>query len=207
MIDHAAASASHDRAPGWYDIGDGWASHWDGAAWSEAVDHQTLHQAMAARAAGPSTSTDVVPSPAAAAAVSPVFASPPAPPPPPAPVPSPVAGPGNHRAAGGRQDVPAFFFDGGAASYVGTGILAFLVTVFTLGLALPFALVLRERWKARHTWVEGRRLMFTGSGMSLFGHWLLWMFLTGITFGIYGFWVVPKLTKWRVEHLAFDPRG
>ena len=38
-----------------------------------------------------------------------------------------------------------FRFDGGAATYVGTGILAALVTVFTLGICYPFALVLRER--------------------------------------------------------------
>jgi uncharacterized membrane protein YjgN (DUF898 family) len=38
-----------------------------------------------------------------------------------------------------------FRFDGGAATYLGTGILAMLVTVFTLGICYPSALVLRER--------------------------------------------------------------
>ena len=109
-------------------------------------------------------------------------------------------------ANGRRSDVPAFFFSGGAATYVGTGILAFLVTVFTLGLAYPFGLVLRERWKAKHSYIEGRRLMFTGTGFGLFGNWTKWLLLTCVTIGFYSFWVIPKLTKWKIEHQAFDPR-
>lgn len=106
---------------------------------------------------------------------------------------------------GFRGDVPAFYFDGGAATYVGTAILALLITVFTLGIMYPFALVLLERWKAKHTLIEGRRLVFTGTGMGLFGNWIKWLLLSIITLGIYLFWVRPRLTKWKVEHLAFDP--
>ena len=104
------------------------------------------------------------------------------------------------------MSVRPFFFDGGAATYFGTGFLAALVTIFTLGIAFPFALVLRERWKAKHTFIEGRRLMFTGTGMGLFGTWLKWLLLTVVTLGIYLFWVTPRLTKWKVEHQEFDPR-
>lgn len=38
-----------------------------------------------------------------------------------------------------------FQFDGGAATYLGTALLAVLITVCTLGFRYPFALVLRER--------------------------------------------------------------
>lgn len=93
-----------------------------------------------------------------------------------------------------------FTFDGGAATFLGTQLLAFLVTVCTLGIAYPFALVLVERWKAKHTLLRGRRLYFTGTGMGLFGNWLKWFFLCLITLGIYSFWVIPRLTKWKVEH-------
>ncbi|HET7414094.1 MAG TPA: hypothetical protein VFI97_00150 [Arthrobacter sp.] len=41
-----------------------------------------------------------------------------------------------------------FQFDGGAATYVGTGVLAVLITVVTAGICYPFALVLKERWRA-----------------------------------------------------------
>jgi uncharacterized membrane protein YjgN (DUF898 family) len=97
-----------------------------------------------------------------------------------------------------------FSFDGGAGTYVGTCLLAILVTIFTLGIAYPFALVLIQRWKAKHTIVKGFRLKFTGTGIGLFGQWIKWFLLTLITFGIYGFWVAPKLAKWIVEHTDFD---
>lgn len=106
-----------------------------------------------------------------------------------------------------RTDVPPFYFDGGAATYVGTGILAALISVFSLGIAVPFAIVLRQRWIAKHTFIEGRRLMFTGTGMGLFGNWIKWFILIVITGGIYSFWVVPRITKWKVEKQAFDPAG
>ncbi len=98
----------------------------------------------------------------------------------------------------------AFHFDGGAGTYLGTGILAFLVTVCSLGLALPFELVLRQRWRAKHTYINGHRLMFTGTGIGLFGNWVKWMLLTIITLGIYSFWVGPRIQKWLVENTDFD---
>jgi uncharacterized membrane protein YjgN (DUF898 family) len=96
-----------------------------------------------------------------------------------------------------------FTFDGGAATYVGTSILAFLVTVLTLGIAYPYAVVLKERWIAKHTYVEGRQLVFNGTGIGLFGHWIKWFFFCIITLGIYGFWVAPRLRKWIVERTDF----
>lgn len=103
----------------------------------------------------------------------------------------------------GQQLAPAvpmqFQFDGGAGSYLMVGIGAFLVTVFTLGLAYPWAVSMRCRWQAEHTIVNGQRLKFTGSGASLFGHYIKWWFLTIITLGIYSFWLVPRMVKWTVE--------
>lgn len=98
-----------------------------------------------------------------------------------------------------------FQFDGGAATYVGTAILGFLITVFTLGICYPFALVLKQRWKAKHSYVDGQRLVFTGSAWGLFGNWIKWLLLTVITLGIYLFWVVPRITKWVWENTDFDP--
>ena len=37
-----------------------------------------------------------------------------------------------------------------------------------LGICLPSALVLLERWRARHTHIDGQRLMFSGTGLGLF---------------------------------------
>jgi len=98
-----------------------------------------------------------------------------------------------------------FVFDGGAATYLGTGLLAFLITVCTVGIAFPFALVLRLRWRAKHTYIGGRQLQFTGSAIGLFGHWIKWFVLMVVTAGIYSFWVVPRLVKWQVENQSFAP--
>jgi uncharacterized membrane protein YjgN (DUF898 family) len=123
------------------------------------------------------------------------------PPAPPAPVnvtyvtPPPVA----------AMPVRPFAFDGGAGTYFGTALLSFIVIVFTLGICTPFAIVLRHRWKAKHTLINGHRLRFNGTGMGLFGNWIKWWVLCIITLGIYGFWVAPRLTKWIVEHQEFDP--
>lgn len=96
-----------------------------------------------------------------------------------------------------------FKFDGGAATYWGTMLLAWLVTILTLGICYPFALVLKERWHAKHSFINGQQLQFNGSAWGLFGHWIKWLLLIIITLGIYSFWVAPKLAKWRWENTSF----
>jgi uncharacterized membrane protein YjgN (DUF898 family) len=98
-----------------------------------------------------------------------------------------------------------FHFGGGAATYLGTGVLALLITVGTLGICYPFGLVLLERWRAKHTYIDGQRLTFTGSGWGLFGLWVKWFLLILITFGVYSLWVIPRVQKWKIEHTDFDP--
>ena len=97
-----------------------------------------------------------------------------------------------------------FIFDGGAATFFGTGILAALITVFTLGIGYPWALCLFQRWKTKHTYIDGRRLKFTGGGFSLIGLWIKWMIFLIITLGIYSFWLIPSLQQWITEHTDFD---
>ena len=113
----------------------------------------------------------------------------------------------NNKASEQRYDVMAFHFNGGAGTYIGTAILGTLITVVSLGIALPYAIVLRQRWICKHTYVEGRQLIFTGTGIGLFGQWIKWWLLIIVTGGLYSFWVVPRLTKWKVENQAFSPRG
>ena len=99
----------------------------------------------------------------------------------------------------------AFAFDGGAGTYLGVSLLAMLIIICSLGIATPFAIVLKQRWRAKHTSVNGRRLVFIGSGIQLFGLWLKWFFFLMITVGIYSFWMVPQVQKWIVENTDFDP--
>jgi len=101
------------------------------------------------------------------------------------------------------QRTTRFSFDGGAGTYLGTAILGAFITLITLGICYPFALVLNERWRAKHTFIDGKQLVFTGSATGLFGLWIKWILLFLITFGIYGFWIAPRIQRWKTVHTDF----
>lgn len=96
------------------------------------------------------------------------------------------------------------YFDGGLLQYIGWSILGFLVTVFTLGICYPWAVTMILAWKTRHTVISGRRLIFTGSAIGLFGNWIKWWLLCIITLGIYSFWLFIAMEKWKVKHTEFE---
>jgi len=106
-----------------------------------------------------------------------------------------------------RAQVRQFAFDGGAGTYFGTALLGLVITVCTLGLCYPFAVVLRERWRAKHSYIEGRQLAFTGSAWGLFGLWWKWLILIIITLGIYAFWVGPRIYRWKWENTSWAVQG
>lgn len=94
-------------------------------------------------------------------------------------------------------------FRGGAGSLFGAQILGLLITVLTLGICYPFAVVLVERWRARNTYLLGHQLQFVGTGWGIFGLWVKWLLLCIVTLGIYTFWVYPRLTQWKVEKTVY----
>lgn len=91
-------------------------------------------------------------------------------------------------------------FDGGLLGLIGISLLAGFISAITLGIALPWAVCLKERWYASHTIIDGRRLVFDGTGGQLFGNYLKWFLLTVITLGIYGLWLSIKMKQWIVKH-------
>ena len=94
-------------------------------------------------------------------------------------------------------------FDGGLLGLIGISILQGILITFTLGLGAPWAGCIRERWVAKHTIIDGRRLTFDGNGGQLFGNYIKWFLLTIVTFGIYGFWLSIKMKQWVVKHTHF----
>ena len=72
-------------------------------------------------------------------------------------------------------------FNGGLLGYIGTGLLMFVIIVFSLGLATPWAICIGARWYARHSTIDGRQVVFDGTGWQLFGNCVKWFFLSIIT--------------------------
>ena len=91
-------------------------------------------------------------------------------------------------------------FTGGLLGMIGIGILQVLICTFTLGIALPWAVCLKESWYAKHTIIDGCQLTFDGNGLQLFGNYIKWFLLTIVTLGIYGFWLSINMKKWLVKH-------
>ena len=91
-------------------------------------------------------------------------------------------------------------FNGGLLGLIGISILQALISVCTLGIAVPWAVCLKERWLAKHTTIDGRQLVFDGTGLQLFGMYIKWFLLCLITLGIYSLWVSLKMKAWVVSH-------
>lgn len=96
------------------------------------------------------------------------------------------------------------YFDGGLLGMIGVSLVVAFVSFITLGFAWPAMWCYRLRWVYRHTVIGGRRLKFTGKGIQLFGKYLLWVFLSVITFTIYSWWIPIKYKKWEIGHVEFD---
>ena len=91
-------------------------------------------------------------------------------------------------------------FTGGLLGLIGIKILCFFIIIFTIGLGIPWATCISERWYAKHTIIDGQQLHFDGKAIQLFGNYIKWFLLTIITLGIYSFWLGIKMHKWVVLH-------
>ena len=96
------------------------------------------------------------------------------------------------------------YFDGKTGQRIGWFLLGALVTVFTLGICFPIAYTWMEKWKAKHTVVNGYRHKLVGKGGKLIGRWLLWELLFIVTLTIFGLWIPVKLEKWKVAHMVLE---
>lgn len=97
------------------------------------------------------------------------------------------------------------YFTGGAFANFFIGFLTFIVSVLTLFLAYPAMVCWKMRWKCKHTYVNGKRLAFDGTAMQLFGKFILWIFLSIITIGIYLIVAMPlNLNRWKTKHTHFE---
>jgi hypothetical protein len=91
------------------------------------------------------------------------------------------------------------YFDGGVLGLLGTNILCCLVA-FVPFVGFAWSSIIKTKWLKSHTVCDSRRLVFIGGIGSLFVKYLLWGFLTAITFGIYAWFVPVKELRWETEN-------
>ena len=90
----------------------------------------------------------------------------------------------------------ASYFDGGLLQLIGWKILGNILTVMSFGIAYPWAVCFIKKWEAKHTVINSRRLIFTGTGGGLFVKYIIWWLLSIVTLGIYLFFLPIKMEKW-----------
>lgn len=91
-------------------------------------------------------------------------------------------------------------FTGGLLGLLGINILQGILIMITFGLGAPWAICMKERWIAKHTVIDGRQLVFDGTGSQLFGNYIKWFLLTIVTLGIYSFWLSIRMKQWIIKH-------
>ncbi len=101
------------------------------------------------------------------------------------------------------MDNPSYF-DGGAFEWFFMNLAALLVSLITLTLLAPAMACWLERWRCEHTYLHGRRLLFDGKGIQLFGKRFVWLLLSIVTLGIYAlFFLATAEQKWKISHTHF----
>lgn len=91
-------------------------------------------------------------------------------------------------------------FTGGLLGLIGVNIFCKLLTFISFGILYPFGICYKQRWIAKHTVINRKKIVFDGKAVSLIGHYLLWWLLSIITFGIYSLWLPINVTKWYTKN-------
>lgn len=98
---------------------------------------------------------------------------------------------------------PVSRYTGGAVAPRLMKWVALFVSIITLSLAHPAMVCWQERYRCRHTYIDGKRLKFDGLAVQLIGKYICWVLLTLVTLFIYSFWLSVKMKKWITKHTHF----
>ena len=69
------------------------------------------------------------------------------------------------------------YFDGGVLGIIGVNLFSNILTFISFGLLFPFVVCYRQKWFAKHTIINRKKIVFTGKSLNLIGNYLLWWFL------------------------------
>lgn len=99
------------------------------------------------------------------------------------------------------------FFDGNTIQLIGINILSCILNLISLGLLSAFTFCYKTNWIINHTVINRKKLVFSGSAISLFGKSILWGFLVIVTFGIFSLWLPIKILKWENKNIHIKVVG
>ena len=68
------------------------------------------------------------------------------------------------------------YFDGGVLGIIGVNLFSNILTFISFGLLFPFVVCYRQKWFAKHTIINRKKIVFTGKSLNLIGNYLLWWF-------------------------------
>lgn len=112
----------------------------------------------------------------------------------PAPYPAPSApAPGPYPASGSR-------FSGSPLSWLFVQLGGLLISLLTAFIAVPSAVCMKQRFLAKSTWIDGRKVVFDGQTGDLYKKWIGWLFLSVLTAGIFIFFLPAKIRSWVASH-------
>lgn len=92
------------------------------------------------------------------------------------------------------------YYGGNFFSLVGLNILTYISSIFTLGLAFPYTFRLEKEYEINNTYINGRKLYFDGRTHQLIEKYILRLFLSFITLGLYTFKLNINVTRWVYKH-------
>ena len=96
------------------------------------------------------------------------------------------------------------YFDKKVKDYIILKIKCIAICVLSLGIAYPWALCMEYKAKSHHTVICGKRLKFIGDPKELIFHWLLWWFLSIITFGFFIIVTHVRMDQWITANTIFE---
>ncbi len=96
------------------------------------------------------------------------------------------------------------YFDESVKAYMIVKLKFYMMCIFSLGLAYPWALCMKYKAKYHHTVICGKRLKFIGNPLDLAHHWFWWWLLCIITIGIYALFLHVRMEKWTIANVIFE---
>ena len=95
-------------------------------------------------------------------------------------------------------------FGGGYFDHNRRVLLQVFFTIITLGLAMPWVICMDQRWHLNNMIIDGKQVIFEGTGKKFFWRYILWCFLTIITLGLCAYWMAVKMLRWDAKYTHFD---